>query len=252
MASSLRRLVLIGLLTLTAAVSPARAQAPAVVVSAEGAALWLARNDVRIPPETGTPFSIVDLIGNDATPAWRAEVAVNFNDKHGVRLTYAPLEVTGTGVPAVPISFAGGAFAAGTPTDATYNFSSYRATYRYRFFAGDRWTWRVGVTGFVRDARVALAQPGVTAEDTDVGLVPLLHVDTEVRLADRWRLVIDGDASAAPQGRAIDAIARVEWSPSRRLGLSAGYRVIEGGADVDTVYNFAWLNFAVAGVHVRF
>jgi hypothetical protein len=29
-------------------------------------------------------------------------------------------------------------------------------------------------------------------------------------------------------------------------------RTIEGGADVDTVYTFAWLNAAVGGMGVRF
>jgi hypothetical protein len=31
-----------------------------------------------------------------------------------------------------------------------------------------------------------------------------------------------------------------------------GYRTIEGGADVDSVYAFAWLNAVVSGVSVRF
>jgi hypothetical protein len=31
-----------------------------------------------------------------------------------------------------------------------------------------------------------------------------------------------------------------------------GYRTIEGGADVDTVYAFAWLNAVVSGIGVRF
>lgn len=228
------------------------ARAQTVEISAEGAAVWLQRNDVRIPPETGTEFSIVDLIGREATPVWRAEVAVDFNRRHGVRLTYAPLEVEGDGVPLQPIAFAGEQFAAGVPTRAAYDFSSYRLTYRYRIFDGDRWTWRVGATAFVRDARVALAQPDRAAEDTDVGVVPLAHVDVAVRLAPRWRVVVDVDGSAAPQGRAIDAAAKLHWTPTPRVDLGIGYRVIEGGAAVDTVYNFAWLNFAVASVGLRF
>lgn len=130
--------------------------------------------------------------------------------------------------------------------------SAYRLTYRYRVFDSDRWTWRIGATAFVRDVRVALSQPDRRAEDTDVGLGPLAHVDVEVRLTPRWRVVLDADGSAAPQGRAIDAAAKLQWAPTPRLDLGLGYRVIDGGADVDTVYNFAWLNFAVASVGVRF
>jgi hypothetical protein len=136
--------------------------------------------------------------------------------------------------------------------DATYQFSSYRATYRYRIYQGDTWTWRLGATAFVRDARVALAQDGLEAEDTDVGFVPLAHLGGEARLGPRWTVVLDLDAIAAPQGRAIDFSGRVRYALSDRWAIGGGYRTIEGGADVESVYNFAWLNAAVATVALRF
>jgi hypothetical protein len=34
--------------------------------------------------------------------------------------------------------------------------------------------------------------------------------------------------------------------------VSAGYRTVEGGADVDEVYNFAWLHYAVLSASYRF
>jgi hypothetical protein len=34
--------------------------------------------------------------------------------------------------------------------------------------------------------------------------------------------------------------------------LRAGYRVVEGGADVESVYNFTWINYAALGATVRF
>jgi hypothetical protein len=218
----------------------------------EGAAVWLSRNDVRIPPEGGTEFSLIDLVDEGVTPAFRAELSFHFNERHDVRFTYAPLEVTGTGIPSIPIRFDDGTFEPGVPTDALYQFSSYRATYRYRFFRGDRWTWRVGATAFVRDARIRLTQPGISAEYPDLGVVPLAHLDTEIRLSERWGLVGDLDGFASPQGRAFDGVLKLVWRPTPRLDLGAGYRTIEGGADVDKVYNFAWLHFAVASAAIRF
>jgi hypothetical protein len=234
------------------AVQPVSAQPYRYGVLFEGAAVWVPRNDVRIPPDTGTEFSITDLIGNEASPATRVELTFDINDRHGFRLTYAPLQVNGSGVPATAIVFDDGSFEPGVPTDANYKFSSYRATYRYSFFRGDRWTWRVGATAFVRDARIRLEQPGVSAEYTDLGVVPLAHLDAEVRLSRQWRLVFDADGSAAPQGRAFDVSAKAVWSPTPRFDIGGGYRTIEGGADVDEVYNFAWLQFAVASVAIRF
>jgi len=112
---------------------------------------------------------------------------------------YAPLKVTGRGTPGEAIALADGTFAI-LPTRAEYQFNSYRATYRHRVYAGETWQWRVGFTGFVRDARTALSQPGEFAEDTDVGFVPFGHLSGEASVSDRWRVVFDLDASAAPQG----------------------------------------------------
>jgi hypothetical protein len=235
-------------------VSPQMAEAqdaPRFGVVLETAAVWSRRNDVRIPPDTATEFSIVDLIGSGPTGAVRVEATAEFNQRHGLRFAYAPIRVAGSGVPESPIDFAGGQFAA-FPTRAEYQFDSFRVTYRYRVYNGDTWRWKVGFTGFVRDARIALAQTGATAENTDVGFVPLGHLSGEARLSERWGLRLEVDGSAAPQGRAFDVLAVVEYRPSARWTIAGGYRTIEGGADVDTVYTFAWLNAAVARLTVGF
>jgi len=39
---------------------------------------------------------------------------------------------------------------------------------------------------------------------------------------------------------------------SEKIGIRAGYRILEGGADNDEVYNFALLNYAAAGLEFRF
>lgn len=222
-----------------------------VGVVVEGLAVWQQRNDVRIPPDTGTEFSIVDLIGSAGTAALRVEVTADLADRQDVRLVYAPLRIDGNGTLESPVRFAGSLFLP-QATSAEYEFTSYRGTWRYRVYQGPTWTWRVGFTGFVRDARIALAQPGVSAEDTDVGFVPLAHVAADARLSRRWHLALELDGIAAPQGRAFDFAATVNYRPAPRLTLSAGYRTIEGGADVEAVYTFAWLNAAIARVGIRF
>jgi hypothetical protein len=222
-----------------------------VGLTVEGLNVWQQRNDVRIPPDTGTEFSLVDLVGSARTPSMRVEATVDVTERQHIRLVYAPLQLTGRGTPALPIAFAGTTFAS-APTDAVYKFNSYRATWSYRVHHGRTWTWRLGLTGFVRDARIALTQTDRTAEDTDVGFVPLGHVSADARLAERWSAALVLDASAAPQGRAIDFAATLEYRPAPRWTVFGGYRTIEGGADVDAVYTFAWLNAIVGGVGVRF
>lgn len=220
-------------------------------ITVEGLNVWQQRNDVRIPPDTGTEFSLVDLVGSSATPSLRVTATADVSERQQVHFVYAPLRVSGRGTPAMPIAFAGTTFAP-APTEAVYKFSSYRGTWSYRVYQGPTWTWRIGFTGFVRDARVALTQGDRTAEDTDVGLVPLGHVSAAARLSPRWSAGFVLDGSAAPQGRAIDFAATLEYRPAPRWKVFGGYRTIEGGADVDSVFAFAWLNAVVGGAGVRF
>jgi hypothetical protein len=222
-----------------------------ISITVEGLNVWQQRNDVRIPPETGTEFSLVDLVGSSPTPSVRLMATADVTERQQVHFVYAPLRLSGRGTPAMPIAFAGTTFEQ-APTEADYKFSSYRGTWSYRVYQGPTWTWRIGFTGFVRDARIALTQGDRLAEDTDVGFVPLGHVSADVRLSARWSAGLVLDGSAAPQGRAIDVAATLEYRPAPRWRLFGGYRTIEGGADVDAVFAFAWLNAVVGGIGVRF
>jgi hypothetical protein len=221
-------------------------------VELEGGPVWQTRNDVRIPNETGTEFSLVDAIGEGPYGVFRVELAFDVNQKHGFRVVIAPLNIEDQGVLGETVFFAGTTFDPDTATDANYKFSSYRFTYRYRFYQGPTWRWKVGFTGFIRDARIALRQDDAFAEDTDIGFVPLAHLRGEARLSDRWRFLFDFEGLGASQGRAFDIAAKLGYSLSERWELAFGYRTIEGGADVEEVYNFAWLHFAVGSIRIRF
>jgi len=45
----------------------------------EGGPFWQARNDIRLPNETGTEFSLVDGIGAGPYGAFRVEAAFDLN-----------------------------------------------------------------------------------------------------------------------------------------------------------------------------
>ena len=72
-----------------------------------------------------------------------------------------------------------------------------------------------------------------------------------MRLSPRWRISGDLDALAAPQGRAEDLALKLRYDPTDRWSLALGYRMLEGGADSDTVYTFAWLHYVVASASLR-
>ena len=64
---------------------------------------------------------------------------------------------------------------------------------------------------------------------------------------EKFGLLFEGDALAAPQGRAEDVLLAATYKINRKIALKAGYRILEGGADNDEVYNFSLINYISAG-----
>ncbi len=219
----------------------------------EAGPVWQTVNDQQIPNTPGaTRFSLVDLVGKGPLVAWRAYLVRRVSDANSVRLLLAPLAFTKPGVPVDPLVFAGETFPAGRQLEATYKFNSYRVTYRHRFHRGERWLWRVGLTAKIRDARVRLQRGEQVAVKNDLGFVPLLHLSGIGRIGRGLQLVLDLDALAGGPGRAEDLAVKLGWGLGRGLSLRAGYRMVEGGADVSSVYTFAWLHYAVVSVAGEF
>ena len=251
--NALRSLSAAALLALALPLTASAQDTPRFAVEVEAGPVFQTLNDVRIPNNaSATRFSIRDLVGSGPWPAGRVYVTWNINERHGLRALVAPLSITETGVLGGAVDFAGAGYAPGVATQGTYKFNSYRLTWRYRFRHGARWTWWVGLTAKVRDANIELRQGGTTSRKTDLGFVPLLHLAADGRLAPRWHLILDVDALAGGPGRAEDVAIKVGYDLGRRWTLAGGYRTVEGGADVDAVYTFAWLHYAVLSAAYRF
>ena len=218
----------------------------------EGGPVWATRNDVKIPPATGTRFSLLDLTGEGPESYFRAYASVNFNHRHGIRFLAAPLDIRGSKPLNQPVSFAGATLAAGTNTEGVFKFNTCRVTYRYTFHEGDRWKLQIGGAGLIRDAKIELRQAALTARDTDLGLVPLAYFSARYRLSDRTSVLFDFEGLGSKQGRALDGILKVNYDLGNGVTLGAGYRALEGGADVKRVYTFAWLHYAAVSLGYRF
>ncbi len=219
-------------------------------VTVEGNMTWQSRNDQRIPGKTGTLFSISD-IDNGPFAGYRVYVGHTWNDRHEVRALYAPLSIEVDGQFDHAIDFQNARFAPNTPTTVFYKFNSYRLTYAYHFERKDKFNYALGFTGKIRDAEVRLEQAGLTRSKKNVGFVPLAHLQARYELSQNWQLRFDFDGLAAPQGRAIDAALFIEHN-FETVSIFTGYRTIEGGADNDRVYNFAWIHQAVLGARLEF
>ncbi len=243
-------LALSGLLAMWA-FAPAAAQQPddRFVVELEGGATWQSYNNVRIPNDSrATRFSLRELAGSGPWASGRVYLTWRAARRHELRLLVAPFSLTETGASGIPISFAGAGYAAGQPIRATYTFNSYRLTYRYSIRNTPRTAAWIGFTANIRDALIRLEQDGTTSRKDDLGFVPLIHLAGRWRPAAGWHLSLDADVIAGGPGRAEDVALKLGRDLGRSWTVRAGYRMVEGGADVASVYTFAWLHSAVVSI----
>jgi len=211
-------------------------------------------NDVQIPKSTGTRFSLTDDFEIKGAYYFRVRLDFRLGARHTLSALYAPLSVKASGRTAVPIMFNGTAFPAGVEAEGIYRFNSYRLTYRYEIVQTGRWEVGIGFTAKIRDAAISLETDSLSSEKTNVGFVPLLHFRVQWNASPKLALNLEGDALAAPggQGRAEDVALKLRYRLSPAMTLQAGYRFVEGGADVEEVYNFAFISYIGAGLVIEF
>jgi hypothetical protein len=236
------------------ALLPGRARAEAALIPSldlETGVAFATRNDVRVPGDGGTTFSLAGgAFQTDATPYVRVRAGASYG-RNELFATFAPLRLSGNGSEGDSIEFRGLAFSPGSST-ASYRFDSYRLTYRYALIRNSTIDLQVGATALLRDAEIRLSSAGQSAAQKNLGVVPLLSFRLAWRFGDGpLGLSLDGDAFAAPQGRVEDVSLALEYSTGD-LAFRAGYRILEGGTDTKQVYNFALVNFALLGARYAF
>jgi hypothetical protein len=208
-------------------------------------------NDVQVPNDsTGTRFSLTDALDVDPEPVFRIRAGFN-TGRHSFSLFAAPLRFEGTGVLQENVDFGGSTFAQGDEVEGLYRFDSYRLTWRYLLVDDADFSFAGGLTAKIRDAEIRLESGNLSANTTNTGFVPLLSFDLRWRPTGTFDIMLEGDALVGPQGRAEDVFIGTLFSLSSRAAIRAGYRIVEGGADVESVYNFTLVNFVTAGVTVR-
>ncbi|MBL0176367.1 MAG: hypothetical protein IPP94_14060 [Ignavibacteria bacterium] len=218
----------------------------------ETGAVFSGYNDVRIPGNGGTLVSLSEELSTDPAAFYRIRLLYDFSDRHHLGVLFAPLSLDATGRLDHALVFQEATFPARTPLNASYKFNSYRLTYRWDFHRSEALELGVGFTAKIRDARIAFEGNGIAAEKKNVGFVPIVHFRVLWQFSDPAAFLLEGDALAAPQGRAEDVLAALVVAVTGRIDVRAGYRILEGGADNDEVYNFTLVHYASVGAQFRF
>ena len=214
-------------------------------------------NDVRIPGDTGSPFSLQKDIGSSASLFFRAKFSYTFAKQHTVSVLLAPFTKIYKGELKQKVIFMGKTFSKDYDTKGKYKFNSWRISYRWEFLNSKHFTIGLGLTGKIRDAKITLTGKDATgglpavyveASKSNVGFVPLINFLFAWKITPCMDLRIEGDALAAPQGRAEDIFFGWTGCISDKVRIKLGYRFLEGGADNNAVYNFALFHYIVFGL----
>jgi len=221
-------------------------------IEVESGLLATGRADVRIPGDTGTRFSFVNDLDARDTDYIRTRLLWRSAPRHNWIASIVPIEVSARGHLEKDTQYVDTLFPAGTKIDGRYRFNNYRLTYRYLLKQTERMQAEVGATLFVRDAKVTLRSDTQQDSRSDLGLVPLASFALSWQIRPSVALLVDGDALAAPQGRALDVFGGLRYHPGDNWQLGAGYRILEGGADNDDVYTFALFHHAALQAVLRF
>ncbi len=236
-------LALIALITLPPA---AHAQ---ILIEWELGMAWVARNDIRVPGDGGTQFSMVDDLTSEPGFAQRMRVGYMFGGRHAVTFLYVPFTIQAEGEFSEPVNFEGVTFQDGVPTLGKYQVNAGRLGYRYGTVASDRFRLRVGGSAMVRDSKISLENAaGEAASKSGLDFLPLLGADVRWFFAETVSALADFEGMLLPEGGTLDALVAVDVEPADRFRFRVGYRITQGKVDRNGVYNSLLTHHAVIGI----
>jgi len=220
-------------------------------VNLESGALFTNVNDIR-NGSRGTLFSLKNDFQTPVSPFFRLRAGYLLNGKNHFSILYAPLKIVQTGTLEKDILFDGKIFKANIPIDAVYKFNSYRFTYNRSIISKDNFKLGLGLSAKIRDAGVSLKNSEFLRENFSIGFAPLINLLVNWNISQKMGVDFFGEGIAASKGRAIDISLSGRYSFTKNLQGNIGYRLLEGGANGTTRYNFIQLHFIFVSINYSF
>ena len=220
-------------------------------INLESGAFFTNINDIR-NGNNGTLFSLKNDFQTPVSPFFRLRAGYLSNGKNHFSFLYAPLKIVETGTIEKDILFDGKNFKANIPIEAVYKFNSYRFTYNRRIISKDNFNFGLGLSAKIRDAGVSLKNRELLSENFSIGFAPLINLITNWDISQKIGVDFFGEGIATSKGRAIDLSLSGRYSITKNLQGNIGYRLLEGGANGTTRYNFIQLHFIVASLNYTF
>lgn len=209
-------------------------------------------NDIRIPGDIGTLFSLKDDLSAKTKIFHRLRVKYTIQSRFTISILYAPLGISSEGKIPYKISFNRVKFDADTEMKSIYKFNSYRLTLGYDIISQKNIVFGLGFTAKIRDAYIHLYSAKQSSNRASFGFVPLVNFKLLWKINNSWGLIFDGDALITPRGRAEDIQLALAYQYTDPISFRIGYRILEGGTDSNRSYGFALLHYASLGCSYSF
>ncbi len=214
----------------------------------ESGVIFIGYNDVRIPGNSGTLFSLKKDLLIKPAPYIRINMGYQIKERHYVGLLYAPLTIKATGRLDNELRFSNILVPPNTLINASYTFNSYRLTYRYNLIHKRHLKIGLGFSAKIRDAEIAVSANSEDVSTGGLGFVPLINFKAFWTPHTKYGLLLWGDGFAAAQGRALDMQLAGTFNINKSFSMRLGYRLLEGGSDGSSAYNFILLHYASFGL----
>ena len=213
-----------------------------------------ANNDIRCPNNSdGTLLSLPGDLHRTSAAVFAPRVEFEYAyRRHHIMLAAVFVRENLTGDASEPIHFNQALFTTGSSIDALYRFDTYRLSYRYRLVNRPKFQLELGATALLRDAMVAMTGDNQHSEFYNLGVVPLISYYIGWTPISALTVYSYGDGLVSKYGRAEDIFAGVKYDVHPNIGILAGYRLIEGGSNVKSVYTFALYHFLSIGLEIHF
>ena len=214
-------------------------------VNAESGVLFTALNDIK-NGSNGSIISLKDDLPTAPSLFFRCRAGFLLKNKHHFSILYAPLSLTATGLLEKDILYDGEIFKAQKKIEARYKFNSYRFTYNRKVFNNEAFEIGLGGSLKIRYAGSSLKNNEFFKENFSIGFAPLFNLLLNYSISEKTSLNFFGEGIATNKGRAIDASVSGKYLFTKNIHGNIGYRILEGGSNGTSRYNFIELHFLFA------
>lgn len=214
-------------------------------VNAESGVLFTGLNNIK-NGSNASIFSVKDDLHTPPSSFLRYRAGFLLKNKHNFSILYAPLSLTATGLLEKDILYDGEIFKAQKKIEASYKFNSYRFTYNRKVFNNEAFEIGLGGSLKIRYAGSSLKNNEFFKENFSIGFAPLFNLFLNCDISEKVDFIFFGEGIATNKGRAIDASVSGKYLFTKNIHGNIGYRILEGGSNGTSRYNFIELHFLFA------